>query len=390
MARTKLAENAKDPATGRLLPQCITYLGPSRYRARKKVLGSPRINRTFETAKLAKEWIDDTTVAVRSGTHVDTRPLEKVLLSGLVERYVKAELQDDGRRRGAAEDRRGHIPSILDDEIAKLSLAALTPAAVRGFRDRQSKLHSKATVVKRLNLLAGIISHARSEWDIPMKENPAAAAAVKRPEGADKKRNRRLLPPTGAEIRAAAADGRDPPKHEEVRLLEAVTDPQFPADLPLVKWSIAQATRQGEALELRWKDIDFDTRLVTIRGVGGRGTKSDAHREEVGHEIRPLMPEALAILLELLPTEGHPDPEALVFPVDGVNAFRMRFGRITKKAGLLDLTFHDLRHEATSRLAKRYKNPLDLKRVTGHQDLRSLDRYYQPDLTELARVGDQT
>jgi integrase len=59
-------------------------------------------------------------------------------------------------------------------------------------------------------------------------------------------------------------------------------------------------------------------------------------------------------------------------------------------AGLEDLTFHDLRHEATSRLAKRYPNPMDLKRVTGHLTLKSLDRYYQPDLTALAEQSSIT
>ncbi|NHO58424.1 site-specific integrase, partial [Acetobacter lambici] len=34
-------------------------------------------------------------------------------------------------------------------------------------------------------------------------------------------------------------------------------------------------------------------------------------------------------------------------------------------------------HEATSRLA-RYLNPIELTRVTGHRDLKSLNRYYQP------------
>ena len=63
-------------------------------------------------------------------------------------------------------------------------------------------------------------------------------------------------------------------------------------------------------------------------------------------------------------------------------------GRFISRAGLEDLTFHDLRHVATSRLARRFPNPLDLKRVTGHRDLKSLDRYYQPNLTELAKAGE--
>jgi integrase len=56
---------------------------------------------------------------------------------------------------------------------------------------------------------------------------------------------------------------------------------------------------------------------------------------------------------------------------------------------LVDLTYHDLRHEATSRLAKVYKSKEDLKRVTGHRDLKSLDRYYQPDMTELAMIAEE-
>jgi hypothetical protein len=105
--------------------------------------------------------------------------------------------------------------------------------------------------VKRLNLLAGIISHARSEWQIPMPENPASAVSVKRPPGVDKKQKRRLMVPTRAEIRDALEASLPPLRHEEARLSDAVTDPDFAHDLPLVKWSIAQATRQGEALAIR-------------------------------------------------------------------------------------------------------------------------------------------
>ena len=84
-------------------------------------------------------------------------------------------------------------------------------------------------------------------------------------------------------------------------------------------------------------------------------------------------------MLEKLATyDRMPDPDAAVFNVGSEAAFSVRYGRMTRRAGLQDLTFHDLRHEATSRLALLLPNPLDLKRVTGHRDLKSLDRYYQP------------
>ena len=382
MARTKDAANAVDPATGRPLPQGVAYRGLHQYRARK-LADDARVTRTFETARLAREWLEETSAAVRAGDFVDRRELVQSTLKELVQRYVNSEMQDGGRRRGAAEDR-GHVPAIVNDDIGGLPLSRLTPAAVRGFRDRQVAMFAAGTVVKRLNLLAAILSHARSEWDVPLRENPACADAVKRPAGADRKRSRRLMPPTAAAIREALARGEEPPKTEEARLLAAVAKSECKADLALVRWSIAQAMRQGESMELRWRDLDLDAKVVTVRGRHGRGTKADEHREERGHERRPLVPEAIALLRELLPEDGGPDPDGLVFPVGPAHPFRVRFGRMAARAGLEDFTFHDLRHEATSRLAKLYPNPMDLRRVTGHADLKSLDRYYQPDLTELA------
>jgi integrase len=163
--------------------------------------------------------------------------------------------------------------------------------------------------------------------------------------------------------------------------------PMTAQDLPFVRFAVAQATRRGEALGLRWRDLDLDARLMTLHGQHGRGTKNQESRKERGPEVRPLMPEALEILRAMMPESGEPDPAAKVFSVGGATAFSVRFGRMVAKANLHDLTFHDLRHEATSRLALRYPNPLDLKRVTGHKDLKSLDRYYNPDLSELAVKG---
>ena len=78
-----------------------------------------------------------------------------------------------------------------------------------------------------------------------------------------------------------------------------------------------------------------------------------------------------------------PRLEGRVFPVDQ-NALKMRYRRAVQRAGIDDLTFHDLRHIAMSRLARFHPSPLDLKRVTGHKDLKSRDRYYHATAAELA------
>ena len=51
------------------------------------------------------------------------------------------------------------------------------------------------------------------------------------------------------------------------------------------------------------------------------------------------------------------------------------FERVAKAAGMTGLTFHDLRHEATSRLFERGLNPMEVTAITGHKTLQMLKRY---------------
>ena len=76
--------------------------------------------------------------------------------------------------------------------------------------------------------------------------------------------------------------------------------------------------------------------------------------------------------------------KALVFGTTE-NAFKLAWQRAVKRAKLPDLHFHDLRHEAASRLAEKLSNVLELSSVTGHKDLRMLKRYYHPRAEDLAK-----
>jgi integrase len=408
MGRAKSAENARDPATDKPLSPGVGYRGPGQYRARKLISGKPTA-KTFKTDELARDWLEENSVDVRRGDYVDRRDLDKWTVGQLVQRYKDECMQDGGDRRGAIPDH-GHIPSLLKDQIADLRLSNLTPAAVRGFRDRQrgigrpkdapiTRIMAKGTVVKRMNLLASIIAHARSEWDFPFKENVASGGLVKRPPHADKKRNRRLRVPSKAAIRLAESRGEVAPETEEQALYAVLAKTNNKFDLLMTKFAVAQATRQGEQLGLRWQDIDYEARTITLYGREGRGTKNDESQEEEGPEIRALMPAAIEILRSIEP-EGGGRPEDIVFPVGDHIAFRLRWGRAVAKAAkrmkgiqkelrfLANLRFHDLRHEATSRLAKIFKES-DLMKVTGHIDRKSMLRYYQPDPTELAMIAEE-
>lgn len=63
------------------------------------------------------------------------------------------------------------------------------------------------------------------------------------------------------------------------------------------------------------------------------------------------------------------------------------FSKYVDKTGIVDLTFHDTRHEACTRLARKI-DVLDLAKMIGHRDIKSLMIYYNPTATEIAdRLG---
>lgn len=144
-----------------------------------------------------------------------------------------------------------------------------------------------------------------------------------------------------------------------MRLLEECERSQNNWLAPAVRLAVATAMRQGELLNLAWKDVDLENRVALLRE-----TKNGEARAV------PLSSDAVAVL-KALPV----NIKGLVLP----QARRTLYGAFTRaagRAGIEDLTFHDLRHEALSRLAERGDfSVLELAAVSGHKTLQMLKRY---------------
>jgi integrase len=365
MARTR-STPAHDPETGKPLPDGVAFRGPGQYRARKLVNGS-RVTKTFTTARLASRWLAEVEVDRERGLFVDRSEAERYTLGDIIKRYEEEVLGEDSEKRGA-EKELGHLRIVRQDPVCRIRMAALTSADLAKFRDRMKALeYAPATIVRRLNLIQTIIEHSRREWSVHLPGNPARM--VKRPAGADRKRDRVFAAVSGQDAEGRVED--DSPKSEEERLLAACDSDGNRLLGSIVRFAIATAMRQGEIVGLHWSDVDLKRRTAVVRGLAGTVTKNGEIREV------PLRSTAIEVL------NGLERQDDRVFPIDQ-NVLKMRYRRAVLRAGIEDLTFHDLRHIATSRLAKVFTNPLDLKRVTGHKDLKSLDRYYHTSAEELA------
>jgi integrase len=86
-------------------------------------------------------------------------------------------------------------------------------------------------------------------------------------------------------------------------------------------------------------------------------------------------------VLRALPRSLH----GQVFPGLTTEAVKRAFARATRRAGIEDLHFHDLRHEATTRLFELGLNIMEVATITGHKDLRMLRRYTHLKAEELAK-----
>ena len=185
--------------------------------------------------------------------------------------------------------------------------------------------------------------------------------------------------------------------------------------------------RRGEILALKWDDIDFPRATATIResknGYSrtipltpkalnildntlicvGNGIASEPLSLNTSMNINKLSYTTIdrnnsSEIVQSYPYTSNPvsytsvssnqepklSPSANVFPTTA-NAVRLLWQRITKEAGIVDLHFHDLRHEAISRFFELGLTVPEVASISGHRDARMLLRYAHGRLSEIHR-----
>lgn len=209
---------------------------------------------------------------------------------------------------------------------------------------------SAATINKELNHLAHVIETARREWGVQLPENPVRM--VRRPS-APTPRSRRLQ------------------NDEERRLLAECKGARNGALAPVVTLAIETAMRQGELVGLHWHHINLKKRIAHLPL-----TKNGEPRTV------PLSKKAASTLRTLADKSGK---TSAVFKGLTAEAVKRAFIRACKRAEIKDFHFHDLRHEATSRLFEKGLNPIEVASITGHKTLQMLKRYTHLRAVDLVR-----
>lgn len=307
--------------------------------------GYPTQTRTFETRAEAENWALVVESEMVRGTFVSRASAERATLRDLITRYMD-EVSPTHRGHEAEVVR---LRAMARHMICGKAVANLAPADFARYRDQRLKAVAPATVVRELGIFRHVLEHAKKEWGVRgAEENPVSLI-------------RRPIPAPGRSRRLS--------KKEEKALFEAIEQRRTPWLAPMVVLALETAMRQGELLELQWKHVDLKRRTAHLP------TTKNGEARTV-----PLSPRAVEIL-QALPRSVS----GRVFPTTA-SAVKQAWSRSVEKAGLADLHFHDLRHEAASRLAEKIPNVLMLAAVTGHKNLQMLKRYYHPKAEDLAKL----
>ena len=147
----------------------------------------------------------------------------------------------------------------------------------------------------------------------------------------------------------------------------------------IITLALETAMRRGEILNIKKSHINFSLCTLLIPS-----TKADMPRTV------PLSSTALASLTGQMRASQRHSEGVFELQESPIFSYMPRglsgeFLKLCRRTGIDDLRFHDLRHEATSRLFEKGLNPVEVATITGHKDPRMLMRYTHLRAEDLAR-----
>lgn len=278
-----------------------------KWQARVRRQGSRPITKSFTHRKDALEWARHMEVrADRRDLPEDTKVLQTITLGDLVRRYRdEVTLLKKGR-----ETETEFLNAFLRHKICARKISELGKKDFAEYRDERLIKIQPSSLRRQLDPIQNMFDVAKEEWALPIQANPVKALNFRAPSNA---RERRLN------------------KGEWETLLDAATAARNPFVKDIMRLAKETGMRRSELLRVQGKNVDLERRTLHIPKT------KNGHARTI-----PLTQEAVAIL-------QHYQGDGQLFPITR-NALRLAWERVRRRAGVQDFRFHDLRHEAISRL----------------------------------------
>ncbi len=299
----------------------VSYIDASGERQRKIV--------TAHTRQQAVDALSAIKTQEERARILGVRPASDVTMEDLLTRYKR---HQKPRIRPTTYERLGGILETIKSHLPEQA-KAITKQTIAAYIETRSETVKPGTVAKEMSVLKHALKLA-VEWEL-LHTNPAAGARLpKIPAG----RTKYLTP---GELKAAL---------------------QMAPEWMRAPMAFAACTgvRRGEMLSLKWMDVDFANRRLYLRE-----TKNGALR------ILPLSESALTVLRSLPPGTAADNVFAGVVP----SQLSVYTKRVFKRLGILDASFHTLRHTAASWMVQQGVDLYGVGQILGHKTPRMTQRY---------------
>lgn len=322
-----------------------------KWQARIQRQGQQSLSKSFNNKADALKWARNTESQIDLGTLAPKQAMPR--LTRILDRYLE---EVTPLKKGAAQEKY-RVAQVKKAKLADVYVDKVDGVAIAKYRDERLKVVAANTVRLELALLSVVFEQCRREWGYPVA-NPVREIRMPKP---GQPRKRRLEP------------------GEEQVLLAACAESGSRYLVPLVILAIETGMRLGELASMTWRNVDLQKRTVHLHD-----TKNGSAR------IVPLSTRALGVLKEMpISISGR----VFVAKVGSMKiAFRNALIRMRKQPDLgpylVGLRFHDLRHEAVSRLLELGLSPLEVGVVSGHKTLAMLQRYANLRVADIAlKIG---
>jgi integrase len=354
--------------------------GTTGYRVMIRLKGYPQASATFTRLTDAREWGTKTEADMKAGRYFGASKLKT--LSDLFEKYEKS-ASSHLKSWNSVKARLDWWKAKAGNEM----LSAITPARIAEWRDellatpkqRGGGERSAADVNRTIAALSSAMTHAVKElgW---IERNPCER--VTKPKEA------------GGRIRFLSDE-------ELPLLLDAVRASTHPDLLPAVLLALTTGARQSEVLGLRWSQIDFKRRTITLNHGE---TKNNAGRAlplsgevvdllKARNKVRKLTDDRIFPPPKDCKEVGLREPWKAALVQAGIDVRKAtRSGRGKKAeptAMTSDFRWHDMRHTAASYLTMSGVSAIELARVLGHKTLAMSLRYTHLAPNRVTELGDK-
>ncbi len=329
-----------------------------RYKALVRMTGWPTASKTYRTRKDAEDWARRIEDEMVRGVFIQRAPAESMTLSAALDRYAR---EVTPTKKASSRDSELRRIETVKRSLGAYSMAALSSDLIADFRDRrlagdvdpktgQRRPRAANTIRLELALLSHVFTVAIKEWRLGLIYNPV--------------QNIRKPAPGPGRSRRLSQD-------EEAILLARVNGHSNPMLRWIVRIALETGMRSSEITYLRRNQVDLQRRIVRLLD-----TKNTSQRTV------PLTLDAVALFNEALHHPARPIDTDLIFfgepGRDGIRRpyeFNKVWATVKAEVGITDFRFHDLRHEAVSRLVESGLSDQEVAAISGHKSMQMLKRY---------------